>query len=944
MTKGSEWRIWDLHVHTPFSALSSGFGDPNLEATWDTYVGKLEEKASEKAIAVLGITDYFTIDGYKRLREFQRSGRLQNILLIPNIEFRCDQVIYRDKDNSEPKRLNYHVLLSPAVSPADIEDQFLHNLDFVFENSPFEASTRRRLKVTSLTEFGGQLRSQHGPFKESFLTDFQLGCQNAVVRIGDIQDVLYSSSLRGQYLLVLAEEDLSVMNWNSQHHAVRKQLIQMSHAVFSSNKQSRDFYLGKKAESPDKFVAEFKSLKPCIWGSDTHSYEQRFLEPEAQRYCWIKAEPTWLGLKQILAEPEERVRVQLGTPESPKSIYILAHVDIGETAVAPELRLAQFGSPVNPNLVAIVGGRGSGKTALLDIIASGFLEGRSLADQKGSFIQRIYKPDNGADKIPTSIRFLSGETHQFQVGGDGIFGKSDIVYLTQDHFDEYTGDNAKLFRHIEDLIYSRLPDDLPAHRRYDDDMNAMKQEILQLNLDIQELRKAVQGKRELEVQNRKSQEGIAHDFELRLEQLRVEQENEVESTRRITEELALARRRAADVEALRFKLSEMASRLVNAESNYVEQSASANALILAIFSTNTSNTLPDRIDGIAAIKDKLRSLGLALVDLQAESSNSISVLNSKVGELQGISKSLAELQQKRDQALAEITAIDAHLAAIETDETRLTDMEQKRRLAFTRLLWTVRLQRNNFQETIGKFSLGKDELLNGIDFKASIAKDHENEYFNFIYERLDGRKHSLSEIGQGLRQIISEVHAICADSTIESSDIPPRQLVELVHQLEKTAFAFVRRSRVSESDFANAIFAKFIKIDLDVFYEEKMLTNLSMGERAVVLLKIVLSMDDRPLLIDQPENHLDNRFVYSELTPAFRRAKAMRQIIIASHNANLVVNTDAEQIIVAENVDGTISYRTGTIEDPTMRSRLETILEGGREAFIKREEKYGHKY
>jgi predicted ATPase len=60
-----------------------------------------------------------------------------------------------------------------------------------------------------------------------------------------------------------------------------------------------------------------------------------------------------------------------------------------------------------------------------------------------------------------------------------------------------------------------------------------------------------------------------------------------------------------------------------------------------------------------------------------------------------------------------------------------------------------------------------------------------------------------------------------------------------------------------------------------------------MGERAVVLLKILLALDDKPLLIDQPEEYLDNRYIFDELVPAFRSAKKRRQIIIATHNANL---------------------------------------------------------
>ena len=150
------------------------------------------------------------------------------------------------------------------------------------------------------------------------------------------------------------------------------------------------------------------------------------------------------------------------------------------------------------------------------------------------------------------------------------------------------------------------------------------------------------------------------------------------------------------------------------------------------------------------------------------------------------------------------------------------------------------------------------------------------------------------------------------------------------------------KKSVAESDFFNAVFSPFFRIGLHVEFNGRPLESLSMGERAVVLLKILLGVDDKPLLIDQPEEHLDNRYIYQELVPAFREAKTKRQIIIATHNANLVVNTDAEQIIVAKHNDGVISYKTGALETPDIRDKIKTILEGGDEAFRKREEKYGY--
>src|SRR5437868_8306260 len=108
LSRGSEWRKWDLHIHSPASALNNQFPHlPSGEPDWGAYVTILEGLTD---VVVLGITDYFSIEGYRKLLEFRRNGRLQNIaLLLPNIEFRLDKIV---GVGDAHRRLNYHVIFS----------------------------------------------------------------------------------------------------------------------------------------------------------------------------------------------------------------------------------------------------------------------------------------------------------------------------------------------------------------------------------------------------------------------------------------------------------------------------------------------------------------------------------------------------------------------------------------------------------------------------------------------------------------------------------------------------------------------------------------------------------------------------------------------------------------------------------------------------------------
>ena len=99
---------------------------------------------------------------------------------------------------------------------------------------------------------------------------------------------------------------------------------------------------------------------------------------------------------------------------------------------------------------------------------------------------------------------------------------------------------------------------------------------------------------------------------------------------------------------------------------------------------------------------------------------------------------------------------------------------------------------------------------------------------------------------------------------------------------------------------------------------------MSPGKKALVLLRLLINLEESkcPILIDQPEDDLDNRSVFDELIPFIRRKKKERQIIVVTHNANVVIGADAEEIIIAnqtrsksENKEKWVEYRLGSIEN-----------------------------
>ena len=146
--------------------------------------------------------------------------------------------------------------------------------------------------------------------------------------------------------------------------------------------------------------------------------------------------------------------------------------------------------------------------------------------------------------------------------------------------------------------------------------------------------------------------------------------------------------------------------------------------------------------------------------------------------------------------------------------------------------------------------------------------------------------------------------------------------------------------------FASWLFGTdHISVRYGITYDGVDIEKLSPGTRGIVLLLLYLALDDaddRPLIIDQPEENLDPQSVFDELVPLFKSAKTKRQVLMVTHNANLVINTDADQIIIASALpidEGglpKLTYRGGGLDEQGVRQAVCEILEGGEDAFLER--------
>lgn len=926
MSKGSVMRKWDLHVHTPESYQHQyKFRD---KADTDTYGGNIWQKyiaelEKIEGFCALGITDYFSIAGYRIVREAKRNGRLANFqLILPNIELRLDTFV-------GGKRLNYHVILSDEIDPTTIEKDFLEEL---YIDMP--GSEKKRLTKENIEHVGRALKEHQDEFKGQ--TDYYTGCMSITVSLEDVVRTLAcKAALRGKYILVLAEPEWSMIDdWKGQDHLTRKNILIGSHAIFSSNPSTRDFALGKKHDSADAFVREFETLKPCLHGSDAHCFE-KICVPDLDRFCWIRADATFEGLKQVLYEPADRVQICAENPEYGKNIYTLDSVKIGDCVINKELSFKEQLIQLNSSLVTIIGGKGSGKTALLDLMANCFTDrchtrGNSPSD-RNSFVQRI---EEGEPDLQVELQFAGADVDAFskRLTERRFFKHARITYLPQGRIEEYSGDRKRLDTIIEEIIFnSKEIADADYQQRFDETKAEIEKLAKQISetsdiifaLERESTDEIVNGIKEAISQT----QGELRNKEAQLAALKKHVPREAQQrTERLKKKEMSARERYSSIANLQRQCEELQQQLKDFEGKVNIDIQSLNQG-LSLIAGDLSIPTVDLADQLEAVRKALTTTTKAGEKVKGE----IDKIAGALAVLEGVEKEQSGLLEEKEKINERIRTLKSTLTQVQERRKRIRSLEGKRLGVFTTMLGTLFQTKRLYKEIIDVFSKGKSTILRGISFESSIHFDRKR-FVLFGQEILDMRSIKDKDVGEIADMLDSAVN----EGSEEEINKATKRFIERISRYK----IHIKSSR-TYADFYRWTFDNYFSISTSIFFGPTPMDKLSIGQKGTVLLKLFLAEGDCPLVVDQPEESLDNMFIYDELVDAFKQAKTQRQVIIATNNANLVVNADAEQVIVARFRDNVISYEAGAIEDQSIRNDITTILEGGEEALRKRERKYG---
>lgn len=974
-SSGSRWHRWEPHVHAPGTVLNDQFSGADA---WERYLQSVE--ATTPVIHALGVADYYSTRTYDRVREAKRSGRLpQCMLIFPNIEMRLAIGTIKGK------WVNVHLLVSPDEANHVAElNRFVARLTFNAYDDTFSCTE------PDLTRLG----MKTDPKITDPRSALKLGSEQFKVSFDQLRAIYKESSWAQQNILIAVaggETDGTSGIRDAADATLRQEVEKFAHVIFASSVAQREFWLGRRSLSDAEIRARYGSLKPCMHGSDAHAHEHVGL-PAGDRFSWLKGAVAFDTLRQACIDPEGRAWVGFSPPPAATGSQVIAKVSVGGAHWFRTSRIA-----LNPGLVAIIGARGSGKTALADVIGLG-CDAIAVPPSPASFLARAQDLLSGSS---VTLTWETGDEQRRYLDAPDSASREAFPrarYLSQQFVEELCTANGitdALLAEIERVIFE-------AHPSADRDCAIDFNELLELRVsrfrlgrereeecivNISErigneldktktapiIRKQVQDKEKLIAGYARDRARlVSKGSEARMERLTQlsEAADKVRAYLRYfkTQEQSLL---ALDDDVANFRRSQAPEALRRTEERFKASGLKGDdwKAFLLDFSGDVSGVVSRHLtQSRKSAKEWTGEPPPMLSDTQtsyipegsALDRQPLTLLETEITRLQRLinvdremAAKFASLSKRVTEETTALTALKERLADCEGAKERATGLVAEREAAYSRVFESivdeVSVLTTLYEPLLTRLR-GASGTLGKLSF--SVHRDADVGRWAAAGEELFDLRHSGHLKGQGRLRELGELTLMAA---WERGD-PHAATIAMRNFRSDHQEELLDRASVSKADVADyrawlKRFAKWlystehIVIRYSIDYDGVDIRKLSPGTRGIVLLLLYLALDDgddRPLIIDQPEESLDPKSVFDELVKLFVAAKQKRQVVIVTHNANLVVNTDADQIIVARAGPHAVgelpplTYQSGGLEEEEIRKAVCDILEGGEDAFRER--------
>lgn len=959
--RGSEWRKWDLHIHTPETKKNDQFIGSTPAEKWNIFIDTINN--SKEEISVIGIADYFCIDNYFKFKELISKGNITKKfdLVLPNLEIRVLPVT----GSSTP--INLHCIFNPVLDQ-EIDTRFLSKLKFDYSGSNYSA------KKEELIRLG---RALPGKSTMDEPTALKEGIGQYVISMESLKDVFDKDpKLRDNTIVVVSNKsvdgvsgirkhsDFFIDNGASQLDATRWSIYQFSDAIFSSNEGDILYFIGLGPDKKEVVIEKCKSFMPCFHGCDAHSNEKVF-NPDENRFCWIKADPTFEGLKQTLYEPSDRVKIQSFKPDVKNERYIISELQFEDSSKL-------FGSQgilLNENLNAIIGGKSSGKSLLM------FSAAKSIdPDQVEKTSKRLeFEGYKFESDFNFKVTWKNGDV-DFLNNTDSSGKLHAITYIPQLYINYLVEKNNK--EELNSLIKNILLQDSDFNSFYEATSLSISETSFEIERLLNEYLKV--RNKAMEISQKSKETGNSEIIKNAIKKIESDilngqkasnlSENEFVEYNRLLVEKSQNDSVLANIDLKLTILTKVFNEIQSSKSNLLGKTEPSNQVYLKGQIDRILDELGEIPLEIRAVKTKLEADFDTLIanfkaeteklELNKKRAENIKQSEENIKKLEPFNKKIAgqkELQKLTHQLESEKIKLQNAIAFEMQLKSLLQEYQNIRKQNSTLLM----LRYDLYRQIVRRVTETKKSIGPEIELKCSLIYKVEN---FVLYEQVNKAALSTDHY----------FYTLLKNSLVQYDSLPqffemPLRVFEDKLYYSKDLFIPLK-IRTSIEDVLRGLIKDSFEIDYSVTYKGDNLLKMSPGKKGTVLLILFLqiSSSEFPIFIDQPEDNLDNRTIYDLLCKMIKEKKKDRQILIVSHNANLVVATDTENIIVANQAgqdskteigEYRFEYVNGSLEhsfeqnekiksillSQGIKEHVCDILEGGDEAFKQRERKYSIK-
>jgi ABC-type lipoprotein export system ATPase subunit/prefoldin subunit 5 len=809
---------------------------------------------------------------------------------------------------------------------------------------------------------------------------------------------------------------LAGLDWKAHPHSANE-IMRMAHFFETRKPENVDLFLGRRTEKNAHFIEAFVDAmggraKPVLSGSDAHKLSNYGVFPGG-RITWLKADPTWPGLMSVVCEPVERgyigekppllSRIASNSTKYIRSVEIRKRPDsdLGETWFDSSV-------PMNHGLVAVIGNKGSGKSALTDIIG---LVANSSRENWFPFLKEDQFRQAGVNKARHFTAALTWEDNTRVDKGLDSHIDPDLgemaCYIPQNFFEVICNELARpgeggFDRELRSVIFSHVGqadrlqrgslEELVSFRTSEIEQGIAKArlELSRLNQEIVSLegsltpahRKSLEdqlGKKEAElaglegkkprtVRKPRAASGTHKGLSTRMRDLKTQKkglEEKVAAAQDRYERVALSHSKVTKVlERLRQFRKEIDDLVKQYGQDLKDVGLELAGLVVLtvkdkpILDTKErlakerrqleSDLDPENkhslVGQIAALDRRLKELELRLDEparKHEKYQQELAEWNQKRGEIKGTGTTVGTLRYLQ----GKLQALDGVPAALEAMYRERYELAARIHDEIVRIADIYRELYAPVQRFIEAHPLASSKF--NLMFHVSIVnRDFRERFFELVSHGVTGSFYGVDEARELLRSTLAKYDFGVKESALGFIQETSHLLVTDIRTGDPVEAASQLRKGKAMPALHDLVFGlEYLAPRYVLRMGDKELHELSPGEKGTLLLLFYLLIDrsDTPLIIDQPEHNLDNETIYDLLVPAIREAKQRRQIVVVTHNANIAVVCDADQVICAsmDKAHGhKVVYETGAIEDPKINKRIVEVLEGTMPAFDNRDSKY----